>query len=130
MGPITALTIAAFLAQLGDLRNAQAALTLGTLTSDQWIGDTTQYSAALPTDENAQRERKWRVQYQDTVTFGKYRYEIPIAKVVGLLQTNSAKADLSAAAWVTWIAAFEVLVKSPNGNGVNVLGATLVGRNL
>lgn len=130
MGAITALTIAAFLAQFGDLKTAQQALTLGTLVHDSWTGDSTVYSGALPTDLNAQRERKWRVEFEDTTNFTKGRYEIPIAKVTGLLLPNTDQADLSAAAWAAWITAFEAMAKSPDGNGVNVLGATLVGRNL
>lgn len=130
MGAITALTIAAFLAQFGDLKNAQQALSLGTLVHDSWTGDSTVYSGSLPTDLNAQRERKWRVEFEDTSNFTKGRYEIPVAKVTGLLLPNSDQANLSAAEWVAFIAAFEAMCKSPDGNGVNVLGATLVGRNL
>lgn len=130
MGAITALTIASFLAQMGDLRTAQQALTLGSLVHDTWVGDSTIYSGALPTDLNAQRERKWRVEYEDSSNFTKFRYEIPVAKVTGLLIPNTDQADLSNTNWANWVAAFEALSKSPYGNGVNVLGATLVGRNL
>jgi len=129
-GPITALTIAAFLSQFGAFRTATEALSLGNLVSDSWTGDTTTYNVAPPTDENAQRERKWRVRYQDTVNLAIYKIEIPCANIVGQLQAGTDNADLTTAEWVAWIAAFEALAKSPEGNTVNVLDAIKVGRNL
>lgn len=130
MGPITVGTIAGFLTQFGTLKTAQQALSLGAMVADSWTGDSTAYSAAPPADVNAQRERKWRVDVQDTVNLSRFRYEIPCALIAGQLLTGTDKADISTAEWAAFIAAFEAMAKSPDGNAVNVLGATLVGRNL
>lgn len=127
---VTALNIADFLSDFGDLRTATEALSIGTLAQDQWTGDRTVYSKTPPADLNAQRERKWLVTYEDTSTFAEYQVEIPVAKTAGLLVANTDLGDLSAADWVTWIAAFETLARSPEGNTVNVLRAQLVGRNI
>jgi len=133
-GAITALTIAAFLTQFGTFRTATQALSIGALVTDSWTGDKTKYSAATPTDDNARRERKWRVDYEDVVNFTPGQIEIPVAKVTGaggsLVINDTEIADLTQDEWVDWIAAFEALCKSDDGNGVNVLGAVLVGRNL
>lgn len=130
IGPITALTIAGFLTQFGDFKTAIQDLSLGTLIQDSWTGDVTSYSSAAPTDVNAQRERKWRVDYEDTVNLGKHQFEIPVALVTGQLVSNTDLANIETTEWVAFIAAFEALVKSPDGNAVNVLGARLVGRNI
>jgi hypothetical protein len=130
MGAITIGTLAGFLTQFGTLKSTMQALSLGTLIQDSWTGDTTQYSSAPPTDLNAQRERKWRVDYEDVVNLGKHQFEIPVALVTGQLVSNTDLANIETAEWVAFIAAFEAMVKSPDGNAVNVLGARLVGRNL
>lgn len=130
MGPITAGTIAGFLTQFGALKTAMQDLSLGTMVGDSWTGDRTIYTGAAPTDVNAQRERKWRVDYEDTVNFGKHQFEIPVALVEGQLVSNTDLANIETTEWVAFITAFEAMVKSPDGNAVNVLGARLVGRNL
>lgn len=127
---ITALNIAAFLADFGDFKTAIQDLSLGTLIQDSWTGDITQYSNAAPADLNAQRERKWRVDYEDTVNLSKHQFEIPVALVTGQLVSNTDLANIETAEWVAFIAAFETLARSPDGNTVNVLGARLVGRNI
>lgn len=130
IGPITALTIAGFLTQFGAFKTAIQDLSLGVLVQDSWTGDTTNYSNAAPADVNAQRERKWRVDYEDTVNLSKHQFEIPVALVDGQLVSNTDLANIETTEWVAFITAFETLVKSPDGNAVNVLGARLVGRNL
>lgn len=130
MGPITALTIAAFLTQFGALKTAIGALSMGELQSDSWTGDRTLYSNLPPIDVNAQRERKWRVDYEDAVNFSKHQFEIPVALVDGQLISNTDLANIETTEWVAFITAFEAMCKSPDGNAVNVLGAQLVGRNL
>jgi len=129
VGPITALTIVAFLAQFGDFRNATNANTLGNLGADRWTGDATKYNATIPTDENAQRERKFLVNYQDTTTFAPYRVEIGTADLEGRMIAGTDFVDLTNTEIATWITAFETLCKSPEGNNVNVLSIQAVGRN-
>lgn len=129
IGPVTVLTIVAVLAQIGDLRTATNAITLGNLASDKWTGDTTKYNVTPPTDVNAQRERKFQVNYQDTTTFAQYRVEIGTADLAGRMIAGTDFVDLTDTEIAAWITAFETLCKSPEGNGVNVLNIVAVGRN-
>jgi hypothetical protein len=87
-------------------------------------------SAIPPTDENFLNGRKWLVRYQDIATFKKYSCEIPCAKTAGLLLPRSEKADLSVGAWQTFKNAFEAVVRSDEGNDVEIISARLVGRKL
>jgi len=127
---VTALNIADFLADFGDLRDATEAIVLGALVGDSWTGDTTKYDAEPPTDVNAQRERKFMVTYQDETNLALYRAEIPTADYAGRLLDDTDLVDLTDTEIATWIAAFEVLGRSPEGNDVNVLEIRAVGRNL
>lgn len=128
-GPITVLTIAAFLTQYGALRTAVNAITLGNLVADQWTGDRTQYSNAIPTDENAQRERKFLVKYEDTTSLAQYRMEIPTADLTGRMIAGTDLVDLTDTEIAAFITAFETLCKSPEGGAVNVLEIRAVGRS-
>lgn len=130
IGPITALTIAGFLTQNDAFLDAVQELSLGALVHTSWTGDSTKFSGAAPTDLNAQRERKWRVDFEDTANLTPGSFEIPVALVTGQLLTGTDQADLTTPEWVALIAAAEALVKSNDGNAINILGATLVGRNL
>lgn len=129
-GPITALTIAAFLTQFGALRTATNTITLGTLAQDSWTGDTTKYNADPPTDENAQRERKFLVRYQGTTSFSVYTLEIPTADLTGRMVDDTDLVDLNDTGIAAWITAFEALCKTPEGEAVNVLEIRAVGRNI
>lgn len=130
MGPITALTIAGFLTQFGALKAAMEDLSLGVMIQDSWTGDVTKYNSVRPADPNAQRERKWRVDYMDNVNFAIHQFEIPVAKAAGQVIAGTDFADLSTAEWVAFKTAFEAMFKSPDGNAVTLQGAHLVGRNL
>lgn len=128
-GAVTALNIAGFLSDFGDLRLATEAIVLGTLAQDQWVGDQTRYNNAAPSDVDAQRERKFLVIYEDTTTFAKYQVEIPTADLAGRMITGTDLVDLTNTEIAAWITAFETLCKSPEGNGVNVVEIRAVGRN-
>lgn len=131
-GSITALTIAAYLDQLDDLRTATDAITLGVRTGQTWVGDADILAAAPPTNEFAQRELKWLVRYENAVSHNIYTMEIPTADPTGRLQPGSDKVNLAQTEVAAWIAAFEAIARSPENDvdGVNVLDITLVGRNL
>jgi hypothetical protein len=127
---VTALNIAAFLADFGDLRTATEDIVLGTLSADSWTGDRTKYSAAPPTDVNAQRERKFMFIYEDTVTLTPGRVEVPTADFTGRLVDDTDKVDLTNTEIAAWVAAFETLARTDDGNTLNVLEGRAVGRNL
>lgn len=128
---MTAASMATLLPELATLGSAIDALTGGTLRKSQAMQDSSAFSGAAPTDPSAQRERKWRVDFQDTVT-GRYgKVEIPIALVdITTKIAGTDQADLTDTKWTDFIAAFETTARSVEGNTVNVVGATLVGRNL
>lgn len=130
IGPITVGTIAGFLTQNDAFLDAVQALSLGALVHSSWTGDSTKFTGVAPTDVNAQRERKWRVEFEDTVNLTPGSFEIPVALVTGQLLTGTDKANIATTEWAALIAAAETLVKSDDGNSINILGATLVGRNL
>jgi len=132
--PVTAGTIAAILTEAATLGSAIDALSLGTLVGSILAQDNTKFAEVPPDDLNAQRERKWRVSFQDTVNLKIGKVEIPAAKIMDdttpLLVPNSDVADMTATLWTDFIAAFETTARSVDGNAVNVLTAQLVGRNL
>lgn len=128
-GPITALTIAAFLTQFGALLTATNAITLGIPLQTIWTGDNTKFADSEVTDENAQRERKFLVRYQGATTFSKYRLEIPTADLEDRLIVGSDFVDLTNTEIAAWITAFEALCKTPEGEAVQVLSIQAVGRN-
>jgi len=135
--PITALNIAAFLADFGDLQTATDAITLGTRRQQSWIGDLTTVSNAYPTNPAAQRESKLLVNYMDNTTEKPYTMTIPTVDFSKLVfvplggdavqfEGAAANADI-----VAWVAAFETLARSPDNDthNVTVTGMRYVGRN-
>lgn len=82
-------------------------------------------------DTEAQRELKWLIRYQDAVTYKLYTFELGCADTVkaGLLLANTDKADMDSPEWTELKTTFEAFALSPAGNAVELLGATLVGRN-
>jgi len=131
-GPITALTIAAFLTQFAALRTATEAIALGELSDDMWVGDSTNYAAAAPTDPNAQRERKWLVQYEGTTSHTLYSTTIPTANLAGtdFLLPGTDEADLTTTEIAAFVTAFEAFAIGPGGNAAVVDDILLVGRNI
>lgn len=133
--PITAGNIVAVRANVATLQSAENSLTLGARTATKILADDVAIAAALPSDLNAQRERKWLVKYKTTGN-NFYHYTIPAAAVHGatsnpLLLGNTDLADLSQAEWVAWTSAFVAVAIGPDGNGANaVVSAQLVGRAL
>jgi len=128
--PITALNITSFLSQNDAFLDAVQPLSLGALVHTTVVMDSTKFTGVAPTDLNAQRERKWRVDFEDTVNLSPGQFEIPVALITGQLIIGTDQADLTTAEWVALIAAAETLLRSADGNTINILGATLVGRNL
>jgi len=131
VGEITAVTIAGFLTQFGALRTAVEAISIGALVTDSWTGDRTKYSAAIPSDKDSQRERKFLVIYEDDSTLAPYRVEIPCADYAlsGLFAGSTDEVDLTQTEIAAFVTAFEALCKSPEGNAVTVLQIRGVGRN-
>lgn len=130
-GEITVGTIAGFLTQYGAFRTAVAAVSIGALVGDQWVGDKTKYSNVPPTDMDAQRERKFLVIYEDDTTLALYRMEIPCADyaLTDVFDGQTENVDLAQTEIAAMVTAFEALCKSPEGNAVTVVSIRGVGRN-
>jgi phospholipase/lecithinase/hemolysin len=143
-GNVTAASLPGLLTQWGTLRSAIDGITLGTISQEELSVFRTKISNALPSDANAQRERKWLVVYEDTTEFFDapinaipnegyrkvFTFELPTAALVGNLQPNSDQADLTTPAMSAFVNAFEAVARSPYGGAVNVLKLVAVGRNL
>ncbi len=144
-GAITAVSLPGTLTQIGDLRTAIDAITLGTISKEALKVFDTKLANALPADANAQRERKWLVRYEDNLPFfddpvnaipnegfGKvFTFEIPTADIANAnLLPNTDQANLADTQIAAFVTAFEAIARSPYGGTVNVLGLTAVGRNL
>lgn len=128
-GPLTALNLAGFLTQFGNLRTAIDAITLGTISRERWVGDSDTLSNIPPNDPNAQRELFWLVSYEDANSGRKYTLQIPAPDTAKLIPgTDEADyADTDIAAYIT---AFQAIGRSPVDPeaGVLVLGIQLRGR--
>lgn len=143
-GNVTAVSLPGLLTQWGALRSAIEDITLGTVSQEELSVFRTKISNTLPADENAQRERKWLVVYEDNLPFfdpptnaipnGGYRkvftFELPIALLTGQLQPNSDQADLTTDEMAAFVTAFQAIARSPYGGTVTVLRLIAVGRNL
>lgn len=98
------------------------------ITAQAAVSQVIRYSNTFPTDSQSQREKKWIVSYEDTVTFRRYSVEIPCAQLVdSQFKPNTDEIDLSNAIWINFVNAFEAAVVSPDGNAVNVLAVTFSG---
>jgi len=141
---ITAVSLPGTLTQFGALKTALAAISLGTISDEALYVNRTKNSNVPPTDVNAQRERKWLVQYEDTTQFFDspvnaipnagykklFDVEIPAAKFTSAnLPNNGDQALLTETDIAAFITAFEALVKSPYGGAINVVKMTAIGRN-
>ncbi len=130
--PITVGTIAGVVSFVGVLRADLEALTLGVVAKERIVMDDTVLSQAAPTDEGAQRELKWLVEYEGVTDHKIYNWEIPTADPA-LVVPGTDIADFTQAAWVDFITDVEFAnVRTPGSDtqAVNILGARLVGRNL
>lgn len=67
-GAITAVSLPGFLTDYGNLKTALAAITIGTVYKDLWVGDSTILDETIPTDPFAQREIGLRFYYRGVNT--------------------------------------------------------------
>ena len=84
-------------------------------------------SVNLPVFVEAQRETKWRVSYEDTVTHLIYSCDIPMANRIKLAE-HSDEADREDEDVLAFVNAFEAYARSPDGNAVVVRRITHTGR--
>src|SRR4026209_1825804 len=93
-GGVTALNIAGFLTQFGNLRTAVQGIIKGVIQKEKWVGDDNVLSNVPPSDDTAQVELKWLVSYEGATTKKKYRYEIATPDTSKLIP-GTDQADLT-----------------------------------
>jgi hypothetical protein len=113
---------------LTDLATAILAITLGVKNKQEIV-----YSSSTPTNTPAsspvaQRETKWLVRFTDTVNGRKGSIELPCAEADTHIVTNT-DIGLLTGEMATFVSALEAVMLSVDGNAIDVLGITLVGRN-
>lgn len=105
-------------------------MVIGNLVQETVIVSHEELSTAVPTSKFAQRELKWRVQFEDDLTGDRHFREIPTADTT-LLAANSDYADMADGNISAFVAAWEAVVIAPDtGNPVTVIDIRLVGRNI
>lgn len=121
-----------WVSQMTALKDAVAAITLGTLHKETRTSYVDLVSNETPASELAQRESKWLVTYRGNTSEKLFRLEIPTADLVGHLLPASKEADLTEADMAAFVSAFETFVRSPdNGTeAVTVVRIVNVGRNI
>lgn len=102
---------------------AIADVTLGELVFEEFVADREEIKPLVKAAAaSAQVNIQWVVTYVDSVTTSEYNVRIPCADITDttLFAANSNLWDPTDAKWVTFIAAFEAHVLSPDGNAVTV----------
>lgn len=106
---------------------AVSGVTLG--TNIQWAKSKVTTLSLDPGPAGAQRELKWRVDYHDATSLGRYRFEIGCADQDQLDPNDRKHAHIGDAGVVdALVTAIENYVLSPDGGAVVVDEITLVGR--
>jgi hypothetical protein len=131
-GAITSTSIAGFITEFGQMRDTIAAITLGTMTQEQWVGDITTLSQIAPTNEFSQRETKWKVNYVGDTSNKKFFVTLPCADPVGRMIAGTDKADLTETAMAAFVTRFNSFARTPDSDleTVTITSIQLVGRNL
>jgi hypothetical protein len=123
------VTFADDLGAFAELKATIEAITMGIVSSERVAPYVTRAAGTLPTDENAQRERKWSIIAQDNTTFDIVKYEIGTALLDGNMIPGSGEADLTATDIAAFVTKFEEVVFSNNGNNLTVLRIEHIGKN-
>jgi len=106
-----------------NLVAAIADVTLGALDFEEFVADREQIRPLVKAGgASAQVNIEWVVTYVDDVTTAVFNVRVPTADVTDttLFATNSNLWDPADAKWVTFIAAFEAHILSPDGNAVSL----------
>mgnify|MGYP000679634134 CR=1 FL=1 len=134
-GAITGASIAGFLAEYGDLKAALDALTLGVLAADQWVGDRTNISDALPGSNFAQRELKLKFTMDGSGDGGFFHRTLPCPdlSLVSIVPNTGGAINLTVGAeMIAAVAAIEAIGRHPDDDTqtITVVKCEVVGRNI
>lgn len=117
----TAGNIVAQAALLQDLEDAIDAVTLGNNGTEQTVATITPVVRNPSLNPIAQRENKWLVQMEDTVSGLPASFTIPCYDP-SLLGPDGESMDTTSAEYAALVAAVEAVVRSAAGNVVSVVG--------
>lgn len=135
-GDIGAETLAAAVQSGAGSPMENFSLALITLSNGERVSQTVtairRITLQNTTTSETQRELKYLVRYFDEVTLARYSFEIPCADVgtEAWFKQNTDELDLSNATVAAAVTQIETDVRSPDGNPIEVIGITLVGRNI
>jgi hypothetical protein len=136
-GAITAVSIGGFVTDVGTIRGLIQNLVLGTVHSEQWVGDNTVISNTRPTDPDAQRERKGLVTYVGDTTGKKYTFTIPTIRTktaggASLIVPGTDLFNLTLAPVEPLVTALNGFMRTPDDDeeSVTIQSIRLVGRNI
>lgn len=141
VGSVTAVSLPGLLTNIAAWRAAITDVIVGNQRSDRLTAYASNLNPLLPTDPNAQVERKWQLNYVDNTQFfdapvnaipnagyGK-RFQVEIATAdATLVLPNSEYMDISTGPGAALVEAFEDLARSPYGGAALVTDVILVGR--
>jgi len=125
-------TYDAFHTESDQMRNAIAGICIGIMAEETIVDEKNDLNSTYPTNVNAQRERKWKVNYVGQVRAKKYFVTLPCADPTARLQTNSDFGLLSQTEMAAFRTRFESFAKCPDDptEAVTIISMQLVGRNL
>lgn len=141
-GAVTAVSLPGLLTDIAAWRAAITGVIIGNQRSDRLTAYNTNLNPFLPSDPNAQVERKWQLNYVDSTQFfdapvnsipnagygKKFQVEIATADA-SLVLPNSEYMDIGVGSpGEDLVTAFEAIARSPYGGAVSVTDVILVGR--
>lgn len=133
-GAITAGSLPGFLTDFGAYRTALEAIILGNVTQEEWVGDRTQLTEAIPASNFAQRELKLLIRYVGDTSGGVHTLEIPTPDLANLtIDPSTDLVDLAdGGIMAAWVTAFQTIARTPDDDTetVTVQSARVVGRNI
>lgn len=116
---------------IAGLKTAIEGVTNGSYVSAKYSLDTIKYGNGAAASEDAQRERKVIIFYEDDTTFDLHSLEIGTVDITEVaLYANSDEIDITDTAFAALVTWMETNMLSKAGNSITVLRAELVGRNL
>jgi hypothetical protein len=136
-GAIDITSLAGFLTDVGSLRGQLTAIILGTVNSEKWVGDSTVLSNTLPTDPDAQRERKGLVTYTGNTTGKKFTFTIPTIRTktsggASLIVPGTDLFNLTLSPIAAFVAGVNGFARTPDDDteAITIQSIRLVGRNI
>lgn len=128
--PLTSGNFTAWNTALDNLQTGIIGIIIGEAAAEVRTAAQNTLSAALPTDPFAQRETKWIVRSEDTVTHEVFRNEIPTADLSLLSGNDEFITAFPVGPLATFKTAWEAAVVSPDGNPVTLISLQAAGKRL